>query len=130
MTRRAAKKRAAGFTLVELLVVMAIIGMLLSLALPRYYHAIDTSKERVLAENLRVTRDAIDKFYGDTGRYPEALDELVQKHYLRALPFDPVADSDSAWIIVPPEEQFTGNVYDIKSGAPGTSHDGKAFGDM
>jgi general secretion pathway protein G len=120
----------SGFTLIELLVVMAIIGVLLSVTVPRYFHIIDSSKEKVLVENLRVTRDAIDKFYGDTGRYPDSMDELVDKRYLRSLPIDPVTESNSSWVIVPPDDQFTGNVYDIKSGASGTDHDGRAFGDL
>jgi len=128
MSRR--KGGQDGFTLVELLVVLAIIALLLSITLPRYYHVIDSSKETVLAENLRVTRDAIDKFYGDTGRYPDSLDEMVEKRYLRAVPFDPVADSSTVWIIVPPDEQFAGHIYDIRSGAQGTARDGRAYGDM
>jgi general secretion pathway protein G len=124
------KPRNAGFTLIELLVVLAIIGVLLSVTVPRYFHIIDSSKEKVLVENLRVTRDAIDKFYGDTGRYPDSMDELVDKRYLRSLPIDPLTESNSSWVIVPPDDQFTGNVYDIKSGAPGTDHDGRAFGDL
>jgi general secretion pathway protein G len=124
------KPRNAGFTLIELLVVLAIIGLLLSVTVPRYFHVIDSSKEKILVENLRITRDAIDKFYGDSGRYPDSVDELVDKKYLRALPFDPVTESNSSWVIVAPDEQFPGNVYDIKSAASGTGKSGQAFGDM
>ncbi|RKP46465.1 type II secretion system protein [Trinickia fusca] len=120
----------AGFTLIELLIVLAIIALMLTLTLPEYFHSIDASKEKVLAENLRVTRDAIDKFYGDVGRYPESLQELVDRRYLRALPFDPVTDSAKTWHIVPPDEQAEGNVYDIKSGAPGKDREGKSYGDL
>ena len=130
MKKPIGKRGTAGFTLIELLVVLAIIGLLVSITVPRYFHVIDSSKEKVLVENLRITRDAIDKFYGDTGRYPESMDELVEKKYLRALPFDPVAESSSQWVIVAPDEQFSGNVYDIKSSAPGTDRDGQAFGDL
>jgi general secretion pathway protein G len=83
-----------GFTLIELLVVLSIIALLLTLAVPRYFHSIDTSKEAVLSENLHIVRETIDKFYGDKGRYPESLEELVSERYLRALPHDPVTGSD------------------------------------
>ena len=116
-----------GFTLIELLVVLAIIALLLTLAVPRYFQSIDASKEAILAENLRITRETIDKFYGDTGRYPDSLDELVEKKYLRALPIDPITESAGTWTIVPPEDTDKGNVYDIKSGAPGNTRDGKPF---
>lgn len=129
VTSMKGRVRARGFTLIELLVVLAVIALLLTLALPRYFHSIDASKEKVLSENLLVTRDAIDKFYGDLGRYPDSLDELVDKHYLRSLPYDPITESNTTWHIVPPEEQFPGNVYDIKSGAPGTDRDGRPFED-
>lgn len=122
-------RREGGFTLVELLVVLAIMTLLLGLALPRYFHVIESSKETVLVENLRITREAIDKFYGDTGRYPDSLDELVEKRYLRAVPFDPVADSAVAWIIDPPQEGIAGNVYDLHSGAEGSGRDGRPFGE-
>jgi general secretion pathway protein G len=130
MSKPLRRRRNAGFTLIELLVVLAIIGLLVSITVPRYFHVIDASKEKVLVENLRITRDAIDKFFGDTGRYPDSLDELVDKKYLRAAPYDPVMESGSAWVIVAPDDQFTGNVYDIKSGASGTDRDGRAFGDL
>jgi len=80
----AARRALRGFTLIELIVVMAIVSLLLTLALPRYFQSIDTSKETVLKENLRTVRETIDKFYGDTGRYPESLEELVERKYLRA----------------------------------------------
>lgn len=116
-----------GFTLIELLVVLSVIALMLTLALPHYFHSIDASKEKILAENLQVTRDAIDKFYGDLGRYPESLDELVGRHYLRSLPFDPITDSATTWLLVPPDEQFPGNVYNIKSGAAGVNRDGRSY---
>jgi len=119
-----------GFTLIELLVVLAIVALMLTLAFPRYFQSVDAAKETVLADNLRITRETIDKFYGDTGRYPKSLDELVEKKYLRALPVDPVTDSTSTWIIVPPDDADKGNVYDIKSGAPGKNRDGKPYADM
>ena len=68
-----------GFTLIELLVVLAVVALMSTLALPRYFQSIDTSKEVILAENLHTTRDTIDKFYADTGRYPNSLDELVER---------------------------------------------------
>ena len=84
---------ARGFTLIELLVVLSIIALLLSLAVPKYIHSVDVAKEAVLNENLHLVRETIDKFYGDKGRYPESLDELVNEKYLRALPFDPITGS-------------------------------------
>jgi general secretion pathway protein G len=120
-----------GFTLIELLVVLSIIALLLTIAVPRYFHSIDSSKEAVLGENLRIVRETIDRFYGDKGRYPESLEELVTERYLRALPHDPVTGSTSTWTIIPPESpDAQGTVYDIRSGAPGTTRDGKPFADL
>lgn len=122
------RTRINGFTLIELLVVLAIIALLLTVAMPRYFQTIDSSKDTILAENLHATRDAIDKFYGDTGRYPDTLAELVDKRYLRTMPVDPIMQSTTTWVIVPPDDQFKGNVYDIKSSAPGNDHLGQPFG--
>jgi len=123
------KKTARGFTLIELLVVLGIVALMLTLAVPRYFPSVDKSREVVLADNLRNLRGLIDQYYGDTGRYPDSLDQLVEKKYLRALPRDPVTDSDSTWIIVPPEDGLKGNVYDIRSGAPGNDRSGKPYAD-
>jgi len=122
-------KRKQGFTLIELLVVLGIVALMLTLAVPRYFPSVDKSKEVVLADNLRNLRGLIDQYYGDTGRYPDSLDQLVEKKYLRALPRDPVTDSDSTWIIIPPEDSLKGSVYDIKSGAPGNDRSGKPYAD-
>ncbi len=124
------KSRKPGFTLIELLVVLAIIALLASLALPRYFNSIDNAKEVVLMDNLRITRETIDKFYGDTGQYPATLEELVEKKYLRALPLDPIVDSTTAWVLVPPEDPSQGGVYDLKSSAPGNTRDGKPFSEL
>ena len=119
-----------GFTLIELLVVLAIVALLMSIALPRYFQHIDASKEVVLRENLRATRDAIDKFYGDEERYPDSLDELVALKYLRAMPIDPVTGSNATWRLIPPGDGVKGNVYDLKSGADGAAKDGTPYAEM
>ena len=116
-----------GFTLIELLVVLGIVALMLTLAVPRYFPSIDKSKEVVLADNLRNLRAVIDQYYGDTGRYPDSLDQLVEKKYLRELPVDPVTDSAATWIIIPPEDGSKGGVYNIRSGAPGNDRSGKPY---
>jgi len=120
-----------GFTLIELLVVMSVIALLLTIAIPRYFQSVDRSREAVLRENLNTVRDAIDKFYADRGRYPDSLPDLVAKRYLRAVPVDPVAESDTAWIIVPPPQGVgAGGVYDLRSGAQGNALNGKAYSEL
>lgn len=119
--------RRRGFTLIELLVVMAIVATLLTLTLPRYFRSVENSKTAVLMENLRSTREAIDKFYVDKGRYPDSLDELVSAQYLRSLPVDPVAGSATTWTLLPPPSDVPGKVYDLKSSAAGSASDGRAL---
>jgi general secretion pathway protein G len=123
------RMKQTGFTLIELLVVMVIIALLLSLAVPRYFHSVEKSREAVLRENLALTRQSLDKYYGDNGKYPDALDTLVSKKYLRSLPFDPITDSSMTWIIVPPDVPEKGGVFDVKSGASGKALDGSEFKD-
>lgn len=121
--------RRRGFTLIELLVVMAVIGLLLSLALPRYFGNIDKAKESVLRQDLAILRDAIDKYYGDTGRYPESLEELAARRYLRKIPVDPITEHDDTWITLPPpDKKEAGNVFDVKSGAVERAKDGSNYG--
>jgi general secretion pathway protein G len=117
-----------GFTLVELLVVIAIVGTLLTIAVPRYFASVERSKEAVLKENLAVMRDALQKYYGDKGKYPEKLDELASGKYLRKIPVDPITASNTTWVAVPPKESSEkGGVYDVHSGAPGNGSDGTPF---
>ena len=120
----------SGFTLIELLVVMALVALLLTLALPRYFQSIDASKETILIENLRVTRDAIDKFYGDTGRYPESLEELVERKYLRSPPYDPITETSDRWTITAPPDDRKGSVYDLRSSAEGAARNGKPYNEL
>ncbi|GAO36447.1 type II secretion system protein G [Sulfuricella sp. T08] len=116
-----------GFTLIELLVVMAIIATLLSIATPRYFHSIEKSKEVVLRQNLNTMRDALDKYYGDTGKYPATLDDLVTKKYIRSIPEDPVAGSTASWLTIAPDNSTKGGVYDVKSGALGNARNGTPY---
>lgn len=116
-----------GFTLIELLVVLSIVGMLLAIAAPRYFSSVEKSKETMLRQTLTVTREALDKYYGDNGRYPDTLEDLVTRKYLRSLPFDPVTGSSSTWVVLPPEAEDKGAVYDVRSGAEGLGRDHTAF---
>ena len=117
----------SGFTLIELLVVMAIIAVLLTLAVPRYFGSLDRSKEAVLREDLYQLRDAIGKYYGDKGKYPESLEALAAEKYLRKVPVDPLTESATTWVVVAPDDPQKGGVYDVRSGAQGKASDGSVF---
>jgi general secretion pathway protein G len=122
--------RVRGFTLIELLVVMAIIATLLSLVAPRYFASLEKSKEAVLKQNLRVMREAIDQHYADREKYPETLEELVSKKYLRTIPPDPITESATTWVVTAPENPELGAVYDVRSGAEGKTQDGTPYGEL
>jgi general secretion pathway protein G len=111
-------KKKWGFTLVELMVVLTVIGLLLAIVVPDYIGRTRRAEEAVLKENLTVMRDALDKHYADAGRYPGTLDELVSKRYLRAIPNDPFTRSAS-WVAVPPNDPKKGGIYDVRSAARG-----------
>ena len=112
-------KRLKGFTLVELMVVLAVIALLLSVVVPDYMGRMRRAEEAVLQENLTLMRDALDKHYADAGKYPTSLEELVAKRYLRSIPKDPFTQSASTWIAVPPQDTRKGNVWDVRSAAKG-----------
>ena len=120
----------SAFTLIELIIVLAILALLLTLAVPRYFAHIERAKEATLKQDLAVMRDAIDKFHGDKGRYPESLEELVTLRYMRSVPVDPITESTASWrTLAPKDTEVKGSVYDVKSGAEGKSLDGKPFAD-
>jgi general secretion pathway protein G len=123
------RRRRSGFTLIELMVVMAIIALLLTIALPRYFGSVDRAREATLKQSLAVMRDAIDKFYADNGRYPNELADLERMRYLRAVPVDPMTDSAATWVVAPPPQGRTaaGSVYDIHSGSPAKAADGSDY---
>lgn len=125
--RQKLKQSVIGFTLIELMVVMTVIALLISIAVPRYFHSIDNAKEATLKQSLSVMREAVDKFYGDYERYPNSIQELVTKKYIRAMPVDPITETAESWVIISPGLDATGSVYDIKSGAVGNAKDGSAY---
>jgi general secretion pathway protein G len=115
-----------GFTLVELLVVLAVLAVLAGLVAPRYLDRVEDAREAVLRHNLQGLRTAIDQFYRDKARYPETLDELAAEKYIRAVPEDPVTQRADTWTTVPPKGQAKG-VFDVRSGAAGSGRDGKDY---
>ena len=119
-----------GFTMVELLAVLAIVALLLSLAVPRYFQSEQRAKEKVLQQNLHQMREAIQQYYADKGRYPDQLETLAREKYLRQIPVDPVTESPATWIVVAPAAASSGGVYDVRSGAPGASSNGRAFSEL
>ena len=123
--------RRRGFTLIELIVVMAIVGLLVSIAAPRYFTSLERARENTLRSSLAVMRGAIDQFAADRGRYPETLDELVAARYLRTLPADPLTGRRDSWVAVdpPPDSLVTGRVGDVRTGAAGRSAEGGLYAD-
>lgn len=118
-----------GFTLIELIVVMAIVALLVSIAAPRYLQSLDRARETSLRSSLAGLRHAIDQFAGDRGRYPESLQELVDARYLRQLPEDPLTGRRDSWLALAPaaDSVLAGQVWDVRSGAGGRGRDGALY---
>lgn len=115
-----------GFTIIEIMIVLAIIGILLTIAQPSFQQYTIRAKEAVLKENLFTLRDVIDQHYGDKGRYPDALDDLVTNGYIRKIPEDPFTKSSEAWVTVPPDTG-EGGIYDVHSGSDLIALDGTPY---
>lgn len=124
-------RRTRGFTLIELIVVMAIVALLASIVAPRYFASLAKSRETALLQSLTTMRDAIDQYAADKGRYPESLQELAVARYIRDVPEDPLTGRRDSWVELPPpaELQANGRVWDVRSGAAGRSADGRLYAD-
>lgn len=140
LPRRSATRRARGFTLLELIIVVAMIGILASIAMPALKDMPRRAAESVLKTNLRTIREVLDQHYGDKGHYPATLEELVEKRYLRAVPIDPITKSAETWELIfeeadpdePPAETDLPEggepgIMDVRSGSALLSLDGTAY---
>jgi general secretion pathway protein G len=131
-TRR--RRAAAGFTLIELMVVVALISVLAGMGVVMYRNSVLRTKEAVLQEDLFRMRDAIDQYYADKGKYPASLEALVADGYLRQVPKDPITNSSETWQTIPAEPDPSDptaevGIYNVKSGAEGNSFDGSPYAD-
>ncbi len=131
-------RRSGGFTLIELIVVVAIIGILATIAVPAMRTAPQRAREAALKENLFTIRSCIDQFHADRGRYPASLEELVSLGYLRSLPLDPVTRSTDTWVVEYPEvseedtereQEENVGIIDVRSGSEETALDGTLYAD-
>ena len=126
-----------GFTLIEMMIVITIIGILASIAVPAMRTAPQRARESALKEDLFTLRSCLDQFHADRGRYPSTLDELVSMGYLRSVPVDPVTNSKDTWVLMFEEttqeqqderqQQAAAGIIDVHSGSDGTALDGSKY---
>jgi general secretion pathway protein G len=126
------KKNNSGFTLVELMIVMAIIGVLATLAIPSFVGALKQAREAVLKEDLHVLRTAIDSYTADKQKAPQALEDLIQDGYLKSIPEDPMTRSKDTWVTNTSDalnsvDQTDPGIDDIHSGSQDTGSDGQPY---
>jgi general secretion pathway protein G len=126
------KKNNSGFTLVELMIVMAIIGVLATLAIPSFVGALKQAREAVLKEDLHVLRTAIDSYTADKQKAPQALEDLIQDGYLKAIPEDPMTRSKDTWVtntsdMLSSVDQTDPGIDDVHSGSQDTGSDGQPY---
>jgi general secretion pathway protein G len=126
-------KNKSGFTLIELIAVMTIIGILAAIATPSYVRHTIKARESVLLEDLYQMRQSIDAFYADNVKYPDSLEELVSSRYIRGIPKDPFTESTATWSVVPPDpmpgsgDLAEGGVFDLHSGSDRVSLSGVPY---
>ena len=136
MQLRAARlrHREGGWTLIELMVVIALIMILATMGLVQYRNSITHAKEATMKSQLFIMRDAIDQYYADKARYPESLQTLVSESYIRSVPVDPFTTSSDTWQTVPADPEpgaptASPGIFDVKSGFDGTALDGSRYSD-
>ncbi len=129
---RGGRKVEGGFTLVELMIVMTIIGILASIAIPSYIRSVQKAKEAVLREDLHTLRTAIDSYTVDKEKAPQSLDDLVQAGYLKSIPNDPMTSRNDTWITSESDtmtdiNETQGGMDDVHSGSEGLASDGTTY---
>ena len=116
-----------GFTLIEVLVVMTLVALLVTIALPRYFTGLQRSKEAVLKEDLRILRQAIEDYHGDKNQLPANLEDLVTQRYIKFIPVDPITERDDSWVLQFTETENYPQLYDVSSGAEGEGLNGMPY---
>jgi len=127
ISRKSKMKDRRGYTLIEMMIVISIISILATMALPSFQKQLLRAKETNLRRSLFIMRDTIDQYFADHGRYPDSLQDLETGKYVRQIPMDPLTGSPDTWITIPPEGFAEGNIYDVHSGSNKVSLNGTPY---